>query len=320
MIPPLTDTGIHFLISFLSTQPDSTDCKVTPTSDTQVTEFNEDHNSRCQSITIQNSNVERDEKRETRCEEYNALLNENQITAERGLITPKRRSCGFGLFDSIKNATLSTKTSFIKDEEIIGIHPMRFLRNSPFVNKVDLSPGQHPKELDDIIWNSLFEGLDKQLHAIGVTEDGRHVILQQAVKSCVPSCVAMLVLDQRKTPNYEAIRMVSCATLERAIEWVEAAELVPVLTTIKEYEHPINTFQEAIQKNGPGVLQIIHPLIGGHAIILDEISTKTHSAIIRDPFHGWSVTIRLELLLSWIKVGSYFLQACPQGSLSPLED
>lgn len=54
-------------------------------------------------------------------------------------------------------------------------------------------------------------------------------------------------------------------------------------------------------EKGPGMLSIYHPKINEHVVILDEISIIKNEAIIRDPFHGWMVTIDLSVLKTWLR-------------------
>lgn len=251
-------------------------------------------------------------------EKYKALLSENQIDKERELITPKRRICGFGAMSSPSTQALVTQTVFIKDDEIIKVHPMRFLRNSPFVQETSPRAEQHYSSLNDNdpYWDLRFEDLvNKELHAIGRTENGKHVILQQAAKSCVPTCIGMLVLDHGKTPDYEAIRYNSLANEKQAVEWVEMAGLKPQMTTLEDPKNSLQTLIGLIKRYGSGVLGIVHPQVRGHVIVLDEICEKTRTAIIRDSAHGWALTIKLDSLLSWLSDhNKYFLQICPSDN------
>ena len=56
------------------------------------------------------------------------------------------------------------------------------------------------------------------------------------------------------------------------------------------------------------MLSINHPTIAGHVVILDEISIEKNEAIIRDPFHGWMVTMDLGALKAWLRPGEDFVQ------------
>ncbi len=250
---------------------------------------------------------------------FEALLDDNQPHEERELILPTRRVCGFGPFDSYPLQQRAQTTTFIIDSEICKIHPMRFIRKSPFVQPIDPDWktwwAQH--EDNDPMWESLWDGLHKELYAIGRTDRGKHVILQQAVKSCVPACVAMLVLDHGKIPDYKAIKMTCLANQIEAIRWVKNSELNPHVTIIQNPHDALEVLLEAIQYDGPGVLSINHPEIGGHVIVLDHISQEDKTAMIRDSFHGWAVTIKLYSLLSWISQNSYFLQIRSDRSTNP---
>jgi hypothetical protein len=232
---------------------------------------------------------------------------ENSLAEVRGYVIPFRRICNFARFDSISTQEGAAKTSFITDEEIIKIHPMRFLRNSPFLHPMT----DWYRDLDENspLWDRLHcEHVNTRLHAIAVTESGKHVILQQSGKSCVPTCVAMLVLDHAKAPNYRALQCINLASASQACEWMEQAGLVPLLTWIDNSQNTARILRDCLRENGPGVLSIDHPEIRGHVVILDEISETENTAIVRDPYHGWSLTIKLDSLLSWCDQHDYFLQ------------
>jgi hypothetical protein len=248
-------------------------------------------------------------------EKFQALIRENTIAEPRALIIPQRRVCGFEEDDvSVSFLEKVKRAVFITKEEIVKIHPMRFLRNSPFVQQIPQEMAGEPMwyhtlDENDPGWTSICDDMvHKKLHAIGRTRSGRHVILQQAIKSCVPSCIAMLLLDHGKTPDYRAIQVTNLANERRAIRWVQKAGLEPKITPITSPQEAAEFLPKLLKNHGPGVLGINHPKISGHVIVLDAISRRHDMAMIRDSFHGWAVTMRLSSLLPWIDQDSYFLQ------------
>ena len=237
-------------------------------------------------------------------DKYCALMAENTKEKPRTFIIPARRVCNFGVTNSLNTIRLAKRTAFITDDEIIKVHPLQFLRNSPFMSE---SFKEYIDQYSKNELKSLFDDLiNKELHAIAITENGKHVILQQAVKSCVPTCIGMLALDHGKPVNYEAIKIINLANQDDAIRWTKEAGLTPKITMLfTEINHEA-ILTQCLKENGPGMLAIDHPILGGHAIIVDSMSRDTNTANIRDPFHGWALTIRLDDLLSWKP--HYFLQ------------
>ena len=53
--------------------------------------------------------------------------------------------------------------------------------------------------------------------------------------------------------------------------------------------------KRAIQAQGSGIV-FVDSGCGGHAIIVDSITESLSTAVIRDPFHGWQITVTGEAL------------------------
>ncbi len=230
-------------------------------------------------------------------------------SATKIFILPERRVCGFGCMESLQTIARAKKAIFITSEEIIQVHPMSFLTNSPFI-KVKIEQNKNIYSQNSkfvILQDSLLSSQEKKEHAIAITKNCKHVILQQAVKSCVPTCVAMLLLDRGKIPNYDALKSSCLANTEQVTKWINDAQLVSRLSLVP-LKNFIDFLSNCLAENGPGMLEIYHPVIAGHAVILDKISTERNEAVIRDSFHGWMVTIKLDALKSWLRPGSDFLQ------------
>jgi hypothetical protein len=236
-----------------------------------------------------------------------ALLNENENSSSTGFIEPTRRVCNFGGMESqeefIGLKDEAEKAIFVTDDEKVRVRPMKFLRKSPFAER----PINRNRDLlecvneDSSLWKSTFDILEKQLQAIAKTADGKHVILQQTPTSCSPTCVAMLVLDHGKVPNYEAISTTNLANTLDAINWFTEAGLKTIRTELSDKNNITADLVKLLKENGPGILTLNHPDIGNHSVVLDRISTEDNEAIIRDPFHGWMITVKLDVLISWVE-------------------
>lgn len=253
-------------------------------------------------------------KRKSRLDSmYKQLIAENRSKEPRPFIVPQRRVCSFGPMATEYHYKLAKETTYIRDDEILKVHPIRFLRESPFVQFLDLGgddleigsmkPEKYEKYLK--LFETSLQEIDKAVHAIGVTERGEHVLLQQAVKSCVPTCIGMLLLDRGKTPNYGAIVNTHLSKIEESISWVKEAGLRPIVTELSE-SSAVETLKQCLQTEGPGMLSVSNETIGYHVIILDAIEGDT--ARIREPFHGWSLTIKLDALIP--QIGAKFVQIC----------
>ena len=226
-------------------------------------------------------------------------------------IIPERRFCTPGGTSSIVPLRARNAT-FISDETILKIHPMKFLPNSPFVKPLgeeELCFFKAFREDHPYVQNYL-KIFRNQTQGIAITPEGKHVILQQTTRSCVPTCVGMLVLDRGKIPDYRAMQTTDLATREEAIRWIETAGLKAKITPLPFHStrKKIELLAKALQENGAGALSVDLEGMDGHVIVLDNISIRARTAIIRDPGHGWMLTIPLDTLISLVKQTVSFLQ------------
>lgn len=253
--------------------------------------------------TLVLSTGERIERLKTK---YNLLVTKDPlVNVESSYVIPKRRVCDFGGMESEELIERAKNAHLVSEEEIVEVHPMKFLPNSPFIKTC--TPKFQRWITDEATWTEMVATAEKQAQSIAITTAGKHVILQPAVKACVPACIAMLLLDRGKKPNYQEMQETNLANTQRAIEWVNEAKLECQITEIPQ-DNAIDLLSKRLAEKGPGKLSIEHPTIGSHAIILDEISREKGEALIRDPFHGWMLTIKLDALSSWLCPGDDFLQ------------
>jgi len=146
---------------------------------------------------------------------------------------------------------------FIKDEDILHIHELseKKTRQSATHKEVEVA-----------------------------YSDGKAVIQQQAVRSCVPTCVAMIALDHGKEPNLDLLFDVNLSNSESEHQWLRKAGLVPKSILVDKTDR-----LKGYLESGPLLLGV-STNIGGHEIILDALDEK--KATIRDPYHGWRIDVK----------------------------
>lgn len=126
-----------------------------------------------------------------------------------------------------------------------------------------------------------------------ITEVGKHVLLQPSVKSAEATCMAMLLLDLGKKVDL------------KKLEYSDANELA-LLEGLK-YQIKRITNEGDLAGLDPGILTVYQSSVNAHSFILDALSDK-NEAIIRDPFHGWMITIAPSAFRDLLKDGGSFFQ------------
>lgn len=204
---------------------------------------------------------------------------------------------------------------FIAEEEIVLVHPMRCIRPSPYwkhtqrTNREDQTFNDNHSGLPPTLRNEIIDSWVAHLNAIAQTEDGKHVILQQSTRSCVPTAIFMLILDAGKIPaNYSLSTATNVCTLETGKQLLQQVKLHSILRPLSAQQDPLSCLEAYILEYGSGVLEIKDPTMGDHVIVVDAINPTNRTAQIRDSFHGWALTIRIECLQRIIQNDAQFLQ------------
>lgn len=225
--------------------------------------------------------------------QYTKLIRENQLEIERPFVFPPRRWP--------KN---SRGKKFISENEITSVTSLKFLRNSPFVkNNKDLST-INTETQKEIIYNLIH----RQLYAIGVTPEGLHVMLERNIHTSYITCIIMLLLDQNFKFDDEFKRMSKNEDQREIRMWLLNFKLKLTYTSLKnkKKDEILTILKTSINRYGPAILSVNSQSIGSHYIIIDNIIDLT--AHIRDPYHGWAISIHILTLLSWIDNNGYFMQ------------
>lgn len=173
---------------------------------------------------------------------------------------------------------------FAEEKSIIKKYPVRYIDCGPY------------KEKDKVV---------------AVTKTGKHVVWQQAIRSCVPTAISMIALDRQKTFLARELRY-GVTGNGQEIVYMKKAGFQPIRHELRGlFYEKVQTLQKLLLKTGPGILHLIHPELGSHVCVLDEISWEALQATVRDSIKGEMITIRLFPFAQWI--GSEFFELAEQN-------
>lgn len=130
-----------------------------------------------------------------------------------------------------------------------------------------------------------------------VSENNKIVLQQQAMKSCGHVCVAMLLMDLGFFPDLLKLKE-HLTTDDSRMEVLENYPCKEIRSEIEEEtgEEFLKSLQNKILKDGSAIIGIDNGM-GGHVIICDEIAEDLSTIRIRDPWHGWEITLHADAFL-----------------------
>lgn len=131
------------------------------------------------------------------------------------------------------------------------------------------------------------------------TEHGKAIIQQRAMRGCTAAATAMLIVDNGKKIDPYKLEIRNLANEERQIRDIEEAGLKAIINSAET----LSELRLCIVKNGSAIVSVDNK-IGAHVVIVDEVS-EDHSWIrLRDPYHGWEITVTKEAFLQEWKSGN----------------
>lgn len=125
------------------------------------------------------------------------------------------------------------------------------------------------------------------------TQHGKAIIQQQAIRGCTAAVTAMLIMDHQKRPNLTKLTQRNLGDDDLQAMDLREADLKPILNKAPN----LKTLRELLLKNGSAIVHVYGKEIGAHVIIVDEISQDLSKVRIRDPYHGWEITVTAEAFL-----------------------
>lgn len=127
---------------------------------------------------------------------------------------------------------------------------------------------------------------------ISFSKNGKAIIQQQAAKGCSAGATAMLIYDKGKAISVQDMLKRSLAGTDSMVADIEKAGLQAKVTKDLSFD----ALSASIEKDGSAILYIEgkEGEIKGHFIVLDELTMT--QARIRDPYHGWEITVTRQAL------------------------
>lgn len=128
---------------------------------------------------------------------------------------------------------------------------------------------------------------------VGVYKDGKVIIQQKSIRSCVAACAAMLIEDRKKKCNVKSLTRSTPGNNKMLVHLLQNAGFN---ACGKQIKNRVDAFAGCISQYGSLACGIMDKEIGAHEILLDKIDYIF--AVIRDPFHGWRIRIPAEKFLA----------------------
>lgn len=127
------------------------------------------------------------------------------------------------------------------------------------------------------------------------------VIQQQATRGCTAAAAMMLIYDAGKRISISALRTTNLGNTSLIQGFIKKAGLTPKVTVIPytstHDSSLLKIIEELIQKRGSAIVSITSEEIGAHVIVIDAIHSDL-SVRLRDPYHGWAVTVTGQAFLN----------------------
>lgn len=130
--------------------------------------------------------------------------------------------------------------------------------------------------------------IDSNLYA-EYTRHGKAIIQQQGTRGCTAATAAMLIMDNGKQPDIQQLRIRNLGNDEDQIRDIENAGLIP----LTNHAATLSELRDLLSRHGSAIASV-HDQLGGHVVVVDEISEDLSQVRLRDPYHGWEITVKSE--------------------------
>lgn len=218
-------------------------------------------------------------------------------SVEEGFVVPENccppvsKSCDTAYFDTSLRiwSQHGSVNRLIDDQHVVKKHTVKYIDCHPY------------KATDKVV---------------AITKSGKHVVWQQAVRSCVPAAISMIALDRQKQFLAKELTY-AVTTKEREIQYIQKAGFQPVVHAIKGTSiDKVHALQKLLQKIGCGLLHLNLPGFNSHICVLDEISWEASRVTVRDSIKGEMITVKLFPFADWI--GEEFVELQEKAMTHPV--
>ncbi len=134
-------------------------------------------------------------------------------------------------------------------------------------------------------------------------DDGRHVLQQSGWWGGSAACVAMLKLDNGHDLDTMQILFSRFGCSQARSEELERCGMgvVHFCRTadlhFHEPESSLRILEGAISRRGPAIVSLYPETLGIHAVIADSIDLDAGLVDLREPYHGWCISVCTEAFL-----------------------
>lgn len=129
--------------------------------------------------------------------------------------------------------------------------------------------------------------LNEKLEVLYTTHN-KPIIQQQNSRDATMAAAAMLILEQGGfIQTHQMLYPESLNTKSDITAWIKQAGLNPAITDI---DNNLEKLKKCVEEDGSAIVSLTSQ-IGPHVVLVDEVSADLNQVRLRDPFHGWEVTV-----------------------------
>jgi hypothetical protein len=121
------------------------------------------------------------------------------------------------------------------------------------------------------------------------TKRDKAIIQQQATRGCTAAVTAMLIMDNGRAPNLMELISRNLGDDEVMFRDLRNAGLSPATAPFRNLEE----LKSKLESCGSLICSMIFPC-GAHVIVVDEVSDDFSIVRVRDPYHGWEISVRAD--------------------------
>jgi hypothetical protein len=146
----------------------------------------------------------------------------------------------------------------------------------------------------------------RALFEVRRNELGKHVLQQQSTRGCTAGAVAMMLLDHQRKIDPEEMANSNLGMDNEMISQLETAGLHPIHSKPSASVNPFIWLQNEVKTKGSAIVTVDSDRMGAHVIIVDLVSDE--GVRLRDPYHGWDITVTHEGFIKYWQPRSGIIQ------------
>ena len=120
------------------------------------------------------------------------------------------------------------------------------------------------------------------------------ILQQQARRGCTAAAAAMLILQHEKFPDL--LRIMRCELGNKETIQCDLSKS-GLQSIIYEVRNTPQDLRVSLLAKGSGIIGISDCEVGGHEIVIDDVSEDLMLVRLRDPYHGWEISIDSQALI-----------------------